>query len=431
MPRAARPALRKKPADRSSTTSRCYDQLVAGDARLRHPGAVRARTARPRLGDRRQARSGPYKAEGQVLQASSRSAAVQPLRRPASTATRSGTSRTTSAGSSPLESAAKIYRAHVLERLQGDQGRRPERPGPDRRDVAVRSLKAQARDRRRSTFLRKMTCVNRTFTQSQVRRPEGRRLRPPPLRLRPQADATSTRARTTRRSARSGSLTTRARPARRRPEALTHAEAAGALDLYLTEYGYFRSGKRKVAESQARASTWSRRFEIAQQNPRVQQMLQYLIVQPAQEVPVLRHEHRVLARRPSPGASRLLAEVGADRRCRAGAIARRRRSPAAWTRHGGIAPPLGRRQWRRQPPPRTRRPRRRSDALPDDPAGAAAAGAPPYAGRAPLDRRLRVSSSRYARARSARFRGCEPFRPSCVRNRPRPLGDRVARCSRM
>jgi hypothetical protein len=58
--------------------------------------------------------------------------------------------------------------------------------------------------------------------------------------------------------------------------------AGGAPDLYLTEYGYFASGKRRVADAK-RAKYLVQAFTIAQRHPRVRQMLQYLIAQPARK----------------------------------------------------------------------------------------------------------------------------------------------------
>jgi hypothetical protein len=52
-----------------------------------------------------------------------------------------------------------------------------------------------------------------------------------------------------------------------------------ALDLYLTEYGYFASGKRRTKEPK-RSKYLPQAFAIAQRHPRVRQMLQYLLVQP-------------------------------------------------------------------------------------------------------------------------------------------------------
>jgi hypothetical protein len=51
------------------------------------------------------------------------------------------------------------------------------------------------------------------------------------------------------------------------------------LSVYLTEYGYMRSGKYKVSESR-RAKYLTKAFQIALDNPHVKQMTQYLLVKP-------------------------------------------------------------------------------------------------------------------------------------------------------
>jgi hypothetical protein len=51
------------------------------------------------------------------------------------------------------------------------------------------------------------------------------------------------------------------------------------LDVYLTEYGYMRSGKYKVKES-TRAKYMTKAFQWALDNPHVRQMTQYLLVKP-------------------------------------------------------------------------------------------------------------------------------------------------------
>jgi GH35 family endo-1,4-beta-xylanase len=56
--------------------------------------------------------------------------------------------------------------------------------------------------------------------------------------------------------------------------------AAGKpLDVYVTEYGYMRSGRYRVPES-TRARYLTKAFQIALDNPRVREMLQYLLVKP-------------------------------------------------------------------------------------------------------------------------------------------------------
>jgi hypothetical protein len=56
----------------------------------------------------------------------------------------------------------------------------------------------------------------------------------------------------------------------------------GVPYLYLTEYGYFASGKRKVSASK-RGRYLAKAFTMAQKNSRVKQMLQYLLVQPGKK----------------------------------------------------------------------------------------------------------------------------------------------------
>jgi hypothetical protein len=55
--------------------------------------------------------------------------------------------------------------------------------------------------------------------------------------------------------------------------------SGGVPDVYLTEYGYFSSGKRKVSDSK-KAKYLVQAFTIAQRNPRVREMLHYLLLQP-------------------------------------------------------------------------------------------------------------------------------------------------------
>jgi hypothetical protein len=51
------------------------------------------------------------------------------------------------------------------------------------------------------------------------------------------------------------------------------------MPVYLTEYGYFASGKRKIADKR-RAPWLKQAFTMAQKNPRVKEMLQYLLIHP-------------------------------------------------------------------------------------------------------------------------------------------------------
>jgi hypothetical protein len=52
-----------------------------------------------------------------------------------------------------------------------------------------------------------------------------------------------------------------------------------ALDVYVTEYGFFASGKKRISAAM-HAKYLVKAFTMAQANPRVRQMLQYLILKP-------------------------------------------------------------------------------------------------------------------------------------------------------
>jgi hypothetical protein len=63
----------------------------------------------------------------------------------------------------------------------------------------------------------------------------------------------------------------------RRNRVLTHTRRNGSLNLYLTEYGYFSSGRRRRSQG----PRWlTQGFDIAYRNRRVKGMLQYLLVSP-------------------------------------------------------------------------------------------------------------------------------------------------------
>ncbi|HEX8856936.1 MAG TPA: cellulase family glycosylhydrolase, partial [Thermoleophilaceae bacterium] len=59
--------------------------------------------------------------------------------------------------------------------------------------------------------------------------------------------------------------------------------AGKPLDMYLTEFGYFASGPAAPPPKQ-RASWLARAFDIASRNPRVREMLQYILVSPPNKV---------------------------------------------------------------------------------------------------------------------------------------------------
>jgi hypothetical protein len=58
--------------------------------------------------------------------------------------------------------------------------------------------------------------------------------------------------------------------------------SGGQLDLYLTEFGYLRSGRQKQSESN-RAKYIRQGYDMALAHPRVRQMLHFLLAQPAKK----------------------------------------------------------------------------------------------------------------------------------------------------
>jgi hypothetical protein len=94
----------------------------------------------------------------------------------------------------------------------------------------------------------------------------------------------------------------------------------GAPYLYLTEYGYFSSGKRAVSRSK-QGRYLVQAFQIAQRNPRVKEMLQYLLVKPTRTYAFF--DTSIASRRGSPySAFRLLARW-AKSAARSGAVAQK------------------------------------------------------------------------------------------------------------
>jgi hypothetical protein len=67
----------------------------------------------------------------------------------------------------------------------------------------------------------------------------------------------------------------------RKSKALT-TRSGGVPDVYLTEYGYFASGKRRVS-SATQGKYLVQAFTMAQRNPHVKEMLHYLLLEPSRK----------------------------------------------------------------------------------------------------------------------------------------------------
>jgi GH35 family endo-1,4-beta-xylanase len=55
--------------------------------------------------------------------------------------------------------------------------------------------------------------------------------------------------------------------------------SGGGLDIYLTEFGYLRQGRHRISDGK-RGEYLTQAYDIAQRNPRVRQMLHFLLVEP-------------------------------------------------------------------------------------------------------------------------------------------------------
>lgn len=213
----------------------------------------------------------------------------------------------------PLGSAARNYRSMYV------QGYRAIKAANPNAQVLIAETSPYAIKKRATAplaFLRKMTCANRRFTRARCGglAADGYAHHPydfdhKPSYKFPGADnvTINTLPRLTSaldRLARAGGLRT---------------PSGRALDLYLTEYGYFRSGKRRVPESR-RAKYLVRGFQIAQRNPRVREMLQYLMAQPAKKYRFF--DTSIVSTRGKPSKTFKALQRWAKRALRRGQIAR-------------------------------------------------------------------------------------------------------------
>lgn len=131
--------------------------------------------------------------------------------------------------------------------------------------------------------------------------------------------------------------------------------SGGVPFVYLTEYGYFRSGKRRMPESK-RGKYLVQAFTIAQRNPRVKEMLHFLIVQPTRKFSFFDTSLATRAGKPFPAFKTL--EAWTKRVATAGVIATTSRPGGSGGGGGGgggsSTPPSG--GGSNQPPPQTTQP---------------------------------------------------------------------------
>jgi hypothetical protein len=95
--------------------------------------------------------------------------------------------------------------------------------------------------------------------------------------------------------------------------------SGGVPFLYLTEYGYFASGKHKLSPSR-QGSYLVKAFTMAQKNRRVKQLLQYQLVKPGRGD---RFDTSIASSRGKPTAAFKKLATWAAKAARAGRIATR------------------------------------------------------------------------------------------------------------
>src|SRR4051794_41119441 len=173
----------------------------------------------------------------------------------------------------PLSSGPKIYRALYVAGYAAAK----------KADPSAQVLIAETSPyflRRRATsplaFLRGVTCTDRNFSHSRcgALKADGYAHHPydfdhPPSYRYPGSDNATLRT--------LGNLTS-ALDKLARSGALTDSSGR-ALDVYLTEYGFFGTGHRRTSDKKRGVYT-RQAFEMALKNPRVKEMLQYLLVSP-------------------------------------------------------------------------------------------------------------------------------------------------------
>jgi hypothetical protein len=94
--------------------------------------------------------------------------------------------------------------------------------------------------------------------------------------------------------------------------------SGGVPYVYLTEYGYFASGKYKVSESK-RGKYLVQAFNLALKNPRVKQMLQFVLIKPQSKY--LFFDTSLASRSAKPGAAYKKLAAWAKKAAAAGKIA--------------------------------------------------------------------------------------------------------------
>jgi hypothetical protein len=94
-----------------------------------------------------------------------------------------------------------------------------------------------------------------------------------------------------------------------------------AMPVYLTEFGYFSSGRRKIPESRY-AKYITQAYDIARKNSRVKQMLQWVLVNPPKDFPGSFFDTGIVGRSGKTKKPYKALKAWADKQLKKGGIAR-------------------------------------------------------------------------------------------------------------
>jgi hypothetical protein len=230
----------------------------------------------------------------------------------------------------PLSSGPQIYRSLYVAGYAAAK-----RADPNAQ-VLIAETSPYALPRRATAplaFLRGLTCTNRSFSHPRcgALRADGYAHHPydfdhPPSYRYPGSD-----------NATLSGLSRLTNALNRLASSRALSDSAGKpLDLYLTEYGFFGTGKRRTSD-RTRGKYIRQAFDMALRNPRVKEMLQYLLVTPARRYAFF--DTSIVSRSGRPSSAFTQLAAWAKAMARAGKIAKPGQQTAAAPKPQSQPPP--------------------------------------------------------------------------------------------
>jgi hypothetical protein len=217
---------------------------------------------------------------------------------------------------SPLRKGPKLYRALYIA---GYKAIKASQPGAE---VFIAETSPYALRKRATAplaFLRGVTCANKRYKRARkcsLLKTDGFAHHPYDFRHKPSFKYPGKDNVTLATLSRLTSALSKLRKAK-----LLRTPSGGVPYLYLTEWGYFASGKYRISEKK-RAKWLVDGFKKAQKHPRVKQMLQFIILKPDSKY--LFFATYIASKTGVPMPAYVALKAWADREARAGRIARPR-----------------------------------------------------------------------------------------------------------